>query len=211
MRECRQDSHVFPLAAWAALCALTAVVLFVHSGRVASRALRIEEVAAGAGLLVVRPAALAVYIWRARRLWVGMDPERGLVVNGKYLLPWEEIRWIERRRPRLRGESGPARMREVSWPELDSGNPSGWGCWLLAEAGGVAAGIVVLALAAFALCWLVFALVIPVLMIPAVEVLLPLGDRIRVVAWTRDLVLRDLRGAEDFIAEVRSRVRVVET
>jgi hypothetical protein len=215
MKEYRQDSHVSPLAAWALLCAATAVVLFIHSGRVLSRALRLEEVGAGAGLLVVGPAALAVYVWRARRVWVGVDPEQGLVVSGRRLLPWKEIRWVERRRPRLRKESGPAQVREVQWPDLESGSPGelgplGWGCLGLAELGGIAVWILLLVLAAFFLYWVVFILIIPILVIPVIEVLFSLGDRIRIVAGNRALVLRDLRGADDFIAEVRSRARVVE-
>jgi hypothetical protein len=215
MKEYRQDSHLSPLATWAVLCAATAVVLFIHSGKVVSRALRIEEVVAGAGLLMVGPAALAVYVWRARRVWVGVDPEQGIVVSGKYLLPWKEIRWIERRRPRLRKESGPAQVREVQWPDLESGSPGefgpvGWGCLTVAEVGGIAVWIILLVFAAFVLYWLIFILFIPVLLIPVIEVLAPLGDRIRIVAGNRALILRDLREAEDFLAEVGGRARVVE-
>ncbi len=209
MREYRQDSHSAPLIAWALLCVWAAVFLFAHAGKITDRVLRLEEIAAGAGLLVVGPAALAVYLYRARHVWVGIDRPRGISVSGRALIPWEAIVRVERRRPRLRKKSGPAEMSKLG--DLSGGCIDVPGCGLeLGELGVVALGVGILIAALFVL-WLLVLVVIPLFVIPLLEIFAPFGERIRVVTATgRPLVLRDLRGADEFIANLPSGVQVVE-
>ena len=205
MREHRQDSHTGPLAAWAVLCVLTAFFLFHHAGRLSDRVLRLEEIAAGAGLLVVAPVVLAVYLYRARHVWVGVDVPLGIVVSGRHVIPWEAIVRVERRRPRLRSKSGPVEIQAPSVPSIDAP-----GCLDL-EGLAIVGGLLLLALAAIVAYWLVFVALIPAFVVPLLEIFAPFGDRIRIVtAAGRPLVLRDLRGADEFMARLPSAVQVVE-
>src|SRR5688572_18134802 len=107
MKEYRQNSHTRSLIVWAVLCTVTALVLFVHSGKVVSRALKVEEILAGVALLIFGPAALTAYLLRARHVWVSVDHLRGIVVSGRRVIPWDDIRRVERKRPVFRKTSGP--------------------------------------------------------------------------------------------------------
>jgi hypothetical protein len=199
MREYRQDSHTAPLAAWTVLCLAAAAFFFVHAQRITNRVLAAEEVVAAAGLLVVGPIALAVYLYRARHVWVAIDQTRGLVVSGRRVIPWEAIVRVERRRPRLRKGSGPAEMGRVG--DLSPGCIDLPGCGVGGgEIGAAVLGILVVAVAAFFVLWLVVFVAIPLFVIPWLEVFAPFGDRIRIVLHDgRPLVLRDLRGADEFM------------
>lgn len=203
MREYRQDSHTYPLVAWAVLCVLTAVYFFVHAGGVDDRGLGIGLIAAGAGLLVIGPLVLVVYLYRARHVWVGIDVPRGVVVSGRHVIPWEAIVRVERRRPRLRRASGPAQPAEMA--EVSEG------CF--SAAGDIAALFLVVVLLSLALvvAWLIWGVLVSLLVVPLLEVFAPFGDRIRIVPPAgRPLVLRDLRGADEFMAALPRTVRVVE-
>jgi hypothetical protein len=207
MKEYRQNSHTFSLAFWAALCTATAIVLFVHSHKIVSRALKAEEILAGVAFLIFGPAALAVYVIRSRAVWVSVDHVRGLVVNGTRTIPWEEVYRVERRRPRLRRESGPTQARPWS---LDSANLAG-GCADGCLIGGSEAVIVLLILgAALFVFWLVFFALVPLLILPLLEVFAPFGDRIRIQSRRGTLVLRDLSDADEFMAAVAQRRPVTE-
>lgn len=210
MREYRQNAHAGSLIVWAALCVVTAVVLYMHSGHlVPGRALRAGERAGAAALLVFGPLAVAAYLLRARFVWVGVDGDRGIVVAGDRLIPWKEIVRIERRKPLLRDTAGPAKAR--SFPERASwlgGCADPAGC-LAGEAALIVLGVIVLALALVVAFWLVFFVLIPVVLVPVLEVFLPVGDRVRIVTRKgRGLLLRDLRDADDFLREVGTRVPV---
>jgi hypothetical protein len=204
MKEYRQNSHSFSLAFWAVLCSATAIVLFVHSHKIVSRVLRTEEILGGIALLIFGPAALAVYLIRARQMWVSVDFARGILVGGRRLIPWEEIRRIERKRPLLRRGSGPAQA-----PDFDPTRAWEWsggcidaGCWMSLSEFFIAG---LLLIAAFFFVWLVFFVLVPLLIIPVLEVFTPFGDRIKVVTRRGSLVLRDLRDADEFVRLVSER------
>src|SRR5262245_35352920 len=110
MKEYRQSSHTFSLVVWTVLCTLTAIVLFVHSHKVVSRALKVEEILGGVALLIFGPASLTVYLIRARRVWVAVLPDQGLSLSGRRVIPWDDIRSVVRIRPRFRQKSGPAEV-----------------------------------------------------------------------------------------------------
>lgn len=207
MKEFRQNSHAKSLVFWAILCTATAMVLFVHSNRVVSRALRIEEILAGVALLIFGPSALAVYLIRARRVWVGVDHLRGLVVGGTRTIPWGDIRSVERRRPVFRKSSGP-----VTVPGAPDAATLGTGCGdlgCLAAVGEIFIGILIVAAAVY-LLWLIFFVLVPLMLLPLLEVFAPFGDRIRIVTRRGTLVLRDLRDADEFMRAVALRRPVSE-
>src|SRR5690348_10552922 len=110
MKEYRQDSHTRSLIFWAILCTATAVVLFAHSHRILNRVLKMEEILAGVALLILGPAALTVYLLRARMVWVSIDDGRGVVVSGGSVIAWEDILTVQRKRPRFRKSSGPTEV-----------------------------------------------------------------------------------------------------
>src|SRR6185295_3919836 len=105
MKEYRQNSHTGSLIFWAILCTATAVVLFLHSHKIVNRVLKIEEILGGVALLIFGPIALALYLIRARSVWVSVDHVRGLVVSGRRTIPWSDILRLERRRPSFRKTS----------------------------------------------------------------------------------------------------------
>jgi hypothetical protein len=197
MREFRQDSHTFPLVLWTLLMMGSALVILHQAGT------RAAAVVAGAGLLIVAPIAFAVYLYRARRVWVAVDPGRGLVVSGRHVIPWNEIGSVERRRPRLRSTSGPVDPKAL-------GDFNAPGCESLGlELGGLGAalGLIIAALFVF---WLICFVFLPLLIVPVLEVFAPFGERIRILPVRgRPLVLRDLRGADDFMAALPRGVRTV--
>lgn len=199
MKEYRQSSHAFPLAFWAVLCTAAAIVLFVHSHRIVSRVLRTEEVLGGVALLIFGPAALAVYLIRARQVWVSVDPGRGILVSGRRTISWEEIRRVDRKRPSFRDSTGPAQAKSFGPGDLGGGciDP---GC---GEIFGEGIVLILIVLAALVALWLLWAVVLPLLVIPLLEVFAPFGDRISIVTRRGTLVLRDLRDADAFLAEVR--------
>jgi hypothetical protein len=207
MKEYRQNSHTRSLIFWAILCTATAVILFIHSRQVVSRALKVEEILAGVALLIFGPAALTVYLLRARHVWVSVDQIRGIVVSGGRVIPWEDVRIVERRRPSFRKTTGPTEVHPLNTdvPEL-AANLGCEGCLVgLGEA--VIVALLVLAVAvAF---WLVVVVLLPLIVIPVVEVFAPFGDRFRILTKKGTLVLRDLRDADDFQRQVEQRARVV--
>ena len=202
MKEYRQNSHTFSLAFWAVLCTATAIVLFIHSHKIVSRALRTEEILAGIALLIFGPVALVVYLIRARMVWVRIDGSRGLLVGDTRTISWEDIRVVERRRPSFRKSSGPAETPNFD-PNGMMGQVGGGcvevGCWTgLSEF--FLAGILIVA-ALFAI-WLIFFLFVPLVLLPLFEVFAPFGDRIKVVTRRGTLVLRDLSDADEFMRSV---------
>jgi hypothetical protein len=208
MKEYRQNSHSVSLVFWAILCSAAASVLFIHSHRIISRALRIEEILGGIALLIFGPAALAVYLIRARRVWVTVHDERGIVLSGRRTIAWEEILGVVRRPPLLRKSSGPAQIPSFETGNVMSGIGSGCGdvgCFTGLSEFFVGALLVVAAL--FAL-WVVFFVFIPLVILPALEVFVPFGDRIKIVTRRGTLVLRDLSDADDFMARVGRRPRL---
>jgi len=195
MREYRQDSHTWPLAAWTVLCVLTAVSFFAYAGGIDDRGLGFGLVAAGAGLLVIGPVVLVVYLYRARHVWVGVDVPQGVVVSGRHVIPWEAIVRVERRRPRLRRTSGPAQPAEMA--EVSEG------CFAAADDIAALFLVVVLLSLTLLVAWLIWGVLISLLVVPLLEVFAPFGDRIRIVTTAgRPLVLRDLRGADEFMSKL---------
>jgi hypothetical protein len=207
MKEYRQNSHRGSLIFWAILCTATALVLFVHSGKVVSRALKVEEILGGVALLMFGPAALAVYLLRARQVWISVDNVRGLVMSGRRVIPWEEIQRIERKRPTFRKSTGPAEITPLHEDAAQFASNVGCeGCFV-----GVAELfiVVILILAAFLAIWLLFFVFVPLIVIPVLEVFAPFGDRFKIVTRRGTLVLRDLREADEFQQQVEQRMRVI--
>lgn len=204
MKEYRQNSHTFSLAFWALLCTATAVVLFVHSHKIVNRVLKTEEILGGVALLIFGPIALALYLIRARRVWVSVDHLRGVVVSGRRTIAWSDILRLERHRPSFRRTSGPVEVASPRFRGLDAAP----GCIDV----GCLAGIgemflaVILIIAAVFLIELIFVVLIPLIFIPILEVFAPFGDRITVVTRRGRIVLRDLRDADEFEQQVRSRL-----
>ncbi|HXX93071.1 MAG TPA: hypothetical protein VEN81_05525 [Planctomycetota bacterium] len=211
MKQYRQDSHVLPLVFWALLCVAVAIFLFFQSHKIISRTLRIEEIAAGVGFLILGPAALVVYLIRARSLWVALDPERGILLQGKHLIPWEELKRVERRRPRLRKSSGPAKIADHDWltPPAGCGDPGCSGC-IDVSGLGEAFAVVGLVLAVLVALWFVLFVFIPLLVVPLLEIFAPFGDRITITSDRGKLVLRDMAEADEFVRLISARMRVEE-
>jgi len=207
MKQYRQNSHTRSLILWAVLCTATAIVLFVHSNKVVSRALKVEEILSGVALLMFGPAALAVYLLRARHVWVSVDNVRGLVVGGRRVIPWEEIQRIERKKPAFRKDTGPAEIKPLHEDAATlAANLGCEGCL----AGIVEAfALVVLIFAAFFAIWLLFFVVVPLILIPILEVFAPFGDRFKIVTRKGTLVLRDLHEADEFQQQIEQRMRVL--
>jgi hypothetical protein len=65
-------------------------------------------------------------------------------------------------------------------------------------------------LALLAALWLLFFVFVPLLVVPILEVFAPFGDRIRIQARNRRLVLRDLRDADEFLSRVAPHCRVIQ-
>ena len=204
MKEYRQNSHTLPLIVWTLLCSATAAVLFIHSNQVVSRALKVEEILGGVALLIFGPAALTAYLLRARHVWVSVDQIRGIVVSGRRVIPWDEIDHVERRRPFFRRSGGP--FQPMPGPTLDhlsTGSGCLDGCLIL---GGEAFIGLFLVVAAVWVLWLLLFVVVPLLLIPLVEVFAPFGERIRIrLRRGGSLLLRDLRDADDFMRQVEQR------
>jgi hypothetical protein len=202
----RQDAHIVSLVVWAVVCIVAAFILFAHSAHLVGRPLFWAEVSAGAALLVFGPLGFMAYLIRSRLVWVKVDPAQGIVVSGKYVIPWEDIREIRRTRPRLRKKAGPAEMGK--FPNI--GDVGGCeGCTPLdAEGILVALALILVILALIVFVWLIFVVVVPLLLIPLLEVYAPFGDRIRIRGRKRDLFLRDLRDADGFLREIGTRARV---
>jgi hypothetical protein len=205
MKEYRQNSHTRSLIVWTILCTATALVLFYHSHKIVSRALRTEEILAGVALLIFGPAALAAYLLRARRVWVSVDQIRGIVVAGGRVIPWEEVLRVDRRRPAFRKSSGPIQVPEMGASDALGSAGSGclnFGC--LAGVGEIFAGLLLLVAAVYVL-WLLIFVVIPLVALVVLEVFAPFGDRIRIVTRGRTIVLHDLSDADEFMRVVAHR------
>lgn len=207
MKIYRQDSHIFSLVAWTVICAAAAGVLFYHAPHIVSRSLRWTEYVGGAALLLLGPVSFLVYLLRARWIWVRVDPQKGIVVSDRYTIPWNAIQRIERKRPRFRKKSGPAEPGKAG--DVGGGCVDVGGCGLDAGGVGAAALAVVLLLAAvLILWWLIVVVLIPLLVVPLLEVFAPFGDRIKIVGGKKTIVLRDLRGADEFLTEIGDRATI---
>jgi hypothetical protein len=207
MKTWRQDAHTVPLLVWTALCVVVALVLLRHAPTVASRPLKAAEVAAGIGLLMVGPAVFAAYVWRARSVWVSIEPD-GLRISGRRVIPWSAVVRVRRKRPTFRKKSGPVELSPVGDLNPGSGCVDLPGCFDL-EGALLGLAVVVLGAALLAAVWLVFFVLLPLLIVPLLEVLAPFGERFTVeTASGRPLVLRDLRDADAFAAELSRRVPV---
>lgn len=203
MKEYRQNAHTFSLILWAVLCSATAAVLFVHSRPVVGRDLDVVELLAGVALLIFGPAALTAYLLRARHVWVSVDQIRGIVVSGRRVIPWDDIRKVERWRPMFRRTTGPAGISPAGTDM--AGLAANLGCeGCLA---GVAEFFIVVALlfAVFVAIWVIFFVFVPLIVIPVLEVFAPFGDRIKIVTRKGSLALRDLREADEFLRAVELR------
>ena len=104
----------------------------------------------------------------------------------------------------MRNSSGPAQA-----PDFDPQGATQWGggcvdagCWTgISEF--FVAGILIIA--AFFFIWIIFFVLIPLVIIPVLEVFAPFGDRIKVVTRRGSLVLRDLSDADEFVRLVSER------
>ena len=221
MKEYRQNAHMKSLVVWAVLCVVVAVVLFWQ------RELHWVEIAGGVVLLIIGPVGLAVYLIRVETHWVSVDPERGILVRGKRLIPWEEIVRIDRRRPRLRSSTGSAEIPEFKSPfgedeesegtskgeesggtSRGSGN-SGDGC-VDPEAALLILAIFLILSALLLAIWLIFFVFIPLVIVPVIEVFSPWGSRVTIVRrkWKQNLLLRNLQDPDGFLAEIGGRVPI---
>jgi hypothetical protein len=209
MKTYRQNAHILSLVAWAMICAIAACVLFYHSARILNRSLMWIEIAGGIALLLVGPVAWVIYYARGRLVWIRAG-EEGIVVGDRYTIPWDRIRKVERRRPRLRKKTGPAQAGSMSLGDIPSGCGGCGDLGAAGEAGLLLLAVILIFIALIVLYWLIVLVLIPLVIVPVLEVFAPFGDRIRIVTEGRDLVLRDLRGADEFVAELRNRVRVEE-
>ena len=72
MKEYRQNSHAASLVFWAGLCTATAIVLFAHSHKVVSRALKAEEIL---GLRLITIHNLHFYLNLTRRIRTALENE----------------------------------------------------------------------------------------------------------------------------------------
>jgi len=201
MKEYRQSSHDKSLIFWAVLCTATAIVLFVHSHKVVSRTLKVEEILAGVALLVFGPAALTAYLLRARHVWVSVDQIRGIVVSGRRVIPWDDIRSVERRRPAFRRSTGPTEVPPLTSDILSSAGCAD-GCLI---GGSELFAFVAIAAAALFAVWIICFVFVPLILLPVLEVFAPFGDRFKIVTRKGTLVLRDLRDADDFMRQVEQR------
>jgi hypothetical protein len=207
MKEYRQNSHTLSLVIWTVLCTLTALVLFVHSHKVITRALKVEEILGGVALLIFGPAALTAYLLRARHVWVSVDQIRGIVVSGRRVIAWNDIRSVERRLPAFRRSTGPTEITPFTKDVLSG---AGWGCadGCIVGASELLAFVAIIAAAVFAV-WLICFVFVPLIVLPALEVFAPFGDRIRIrVRGGGSLLLRDLRDADEFLRAVELRAPV---
>jgi hypothetical protein len=142
-----------------------------------------------------------VYLIRARRIWVAVLPDQGLSLSGR-LIPWDDIRSVVRIRPRFRDKSGPTEVSSFAPDAVPDVGGCGEGC--VTGAGELLALIGIVIAALFAL-WVLIAVVIPLLVIPVLEVFAPFGDRITVITRRGRFVLRDLRDADEFVRRVQQR------
>jgi hypothetical protein len=213
VKDYRQNSHAASLVVWALMSACLAGFLFWHAGHIVSRRLETLELVGGAALLLFGPVALLIYLLRANLVWVAVDPDEGVVVSGRRVIPFGDIVRVERRRPRLRKKAGPAEVSAVSLADAGGWAPGcgDVGCFAAAGEGALMVlGFLAIAVAALFVVWLVFFAFVPFIGVPLMEVFAPLGDRVRIVTKERPLLLRDLRGAEEFLAELRARGVAVE-
>jgi hypothetical protein len=207
MKEYRQNSHAASLVFWAGLCTATAIVLFAHSHKVVSRALKTEEILGGVALLIFGPAALTAYLLRARHVWVSVDQIRGIVVSGRRVIAWDEIRSVERQLPWFRKSTGPAQVPSFSSNLLDGAGCAD-GCLI---GGGELVAFLGILLAAFFAIWMICVVFIPLVVLPVIEVFAPFGDRFKIKTRQGTLVLRDLRDADEFMHQIEQRKPVTLT
>lgn len=187
--------------AWALLCVVAGGILVHRSAEIASRPLRLTQTVGGLGMLLLGPAALAVYLFRARTVWVVVDHTHGLRVRGLHLIPWDGIVRIEHRRPRLWRAHGTPPIR----PMKTGGSVDAWELFWFGCLGNAMPGLALigLMLLAFGVFLVVSFLLLSVLVIPMLEVFTPLGDRVTIILRERSLVLRDLHNIEEFLRELR--------
>ena len=203
MKTWRQDLHLIPLGLWALLCIVTALSIF-HQGRHVGRGFGALEMLVGVLVLMVAPTVFAIYFWRSRRVWVQVDPAKGLVVSGRGVIEWESVRRVRRKRPMfVRPKS------TVVLADRDGQPPAREGIDGLIEmamnlSGGISLIIFVISTAAT-----LVVTVTTLFLVPVFEVLTPFGERFTIERVAGPpLVLRDLRDADAFADEMSRHVPV---
>jgi hypothetical protein len=203
MRTWRQDLHAIPLGVWALLCIVTALAIF-REGRHVGRGFGALEMLVGALVLVIAPAVFAVYLWRARRVWVQIDPARGLIVSGRGVIDWASIRRVRRKRPKFARPktTGVLASREEPPPPREGVDG------LVEMAMNLSSGISLLIFVISTAATLIVT-VTALFLVPVLEVLTPFGERFTVERSAGPpLVLRDLRDADAFADELSRHVPV---
>jgi hypothetical protein len=205
MKTWRQDLHVIPLGGWALLCIITAFAIFDHRHGRGLPPFRILELLVGVAILIVAPTVFAIYLWRARSVWVKLDPAKGLVLPGGGLIAWESIRRVRRKRPRFDRK----KMTVPRPPPREGQPPPREGIDGIVEMGLNLSGGISLAVFVITTAMTVVVTVTTLFLIPVLEVLTPFGERFTIETTSgRPLVLRDLRDADAFADELSRRVPV---
>lgn len=202
MKRYRQSEHLVPLGVWSGLCLCAAVFLVSRAPYVEGPG-RVACLLGALALLLFGPAALAVAIVRASLFWVAVDRERGIVLNGRAVVPWEEIVRVERR---------PSLLERFSKSNVSMKGCLGLGVLTVAM---LNRKTVRYSFTPFLVClaigvgWFVLVFfLLPFLLIPVLEVFGPFAEKIVVVTRSGRVVLGDLRESEEFVTSVRSRVPV---
>jgi len=194
MKQYRQDLHSESLGYWFHFWFFGGLALLFQTPRCCCILL-------GIGTLAVGFALTFIYDYRASHYWLSVLPEQGIGFAGRGVIRWEEIRSVERRRSILRrwiaAPSSPHSLEggfSLAVVLIMFSNPLGGP---LTWPGGI---LWVLALGVGILTAL------RSLLVPLLEVLFPIGDRIRIHHGIGvPLVLRDLRDADAFLLEVNRR------
>ena len=133
-----------------------------------------------AACLFLGPALCAVQILRRNLLWVRLDPERGLEMPGRGLIPWNRIASVDRYPGLL--------SYKDALEQLSGQLPHGAAAYRLG-------------------CAVVPALVMALVFLPVIVVLSPWHDRVTIVLTSGErIVLRDLDGSERFSRQARYKV-----
>lgn len=196
MKTYRQDAHLFSLVGWVLFSALFGGI-YIYWNHSISPPLRAIELGIVGAILLVGLVSLAVYWIRAKRVWVEVHPEKGIVVSGSATIAWAALERIERIRPRFRKSTGT--LQEPKWVRGKSRSGDVRVQVLDAALGGPMRETRGCAMLAHLGCSVVF--------MPLLEVWLPFGDRISIRHRNGTLILRDLRDADEFLEAVFKEVR----
>ncbi|MBI2900880.1 MAG: hypothetical protein HYY17_11905 [Planctomycetes bacterium] len=194
----RQDSHLLSLLSWFLFSTLCAGI-YVYWRTQTNPPLRVVEIASIAVVLGVGLFSFVVYWLRSRTNWVVIDSEKGLVVSEREVISWSDLLRVERRTPVFRSSTGPLEAPAWTRPRSTDGVDVAVDAAILLLGGrnrpgrGGCTGLLYL-----------FAFVA---LMPILEVWLPFGDRITIHHRNGTLVLRDLRGAGEFLDSIRRSVR----